>query len=298
MIILVKYLKMKPAATIHTAIFFFASATLLACNDSNDQQSYQQNYHPQPAVVFASNPGTLKYNPKHGQPGHRHDLPDGAPIPATTQASTLSSADLAKFASAGAAGQAQVPGLNLNQPTNVSSSAGPLNPAHGQPGHRCDIAVGAPLNSAPATTSVNTAAGTQKLNPAHGQPGHRCDIAVGAPLNSASVKNTAAGTPVSNNPVSATNTSATSAKLNPSHGQPGHRCDIAVGAPLDSPSPVKTENKSTVPVPPLANNTTVKSDPSQVPLTTDSSGSLVRLNPAHGQPGHDCSIAVGKPLKQ
>jgi len=25
-----------------------------------------------------------------------------------------------------------------------------LNPAHGQPGHRCDIAVGAPLNSAPA----------------------------------------------------------------------------------------------------------------------------------------------------
>ena len=76
-----------------------------------------------------------------------------------------------------------------------------MNPPHGQPGHRCDIAVGAPLNSPaatakamPATTSqagtaisreiappVKTAPG---MNPPHGQPGHRCDIAVGAPLNS------------------------------------------------------------------------------------------------------------------
>ena len=75
-----------------------------------------------------------------------------------------------------------------------------LNPAHGQPGHRCDIQVGAPLNSAPAqpttitpsqqptvitpqTTTVPVAgAATAGKNPAHGQPGHRCDIAVGAPL--------------------------------------------------------------------------------------------------------------------
>ena len=28
----------------------------------------------------------------------------------------------------------------------------------------------------------------------------------------------------------------------------------------------------------------------------DSTGAA--LNPAHGQPGHDCSIAVGKPLKK
>ena len=75
-----------------------------------------------------------------------------------------------------------------------------LNPQHGQPGHRCDIAVGAPLNSAPNTantqvvipptttttaivpaTTANTA--TVKMNPKHGEPGHRCDIAVGAPLD-------------------------------------------------------------------------------------------------------------------
>lgn len=65
-----------------------------------------------------------------------------------------------------------------------------LNPAHGQPGHRCDIKVGAPLNSAPAQTNTATpimtngtnSSSTGKLNPAHGQPGHRCDIKVGDPL--------------------------------------------------------------------------------------------------------------------
>lgn len=79
-----------------------------------------------------------------------------------------------------------------------------LNPAHGLPGHRCDLAVGAPLpaggpgtapaqapqtiqmnpvpqQAAPANPSAAPAAGV-KINPAHGMPGHRCDIQVGAPL--------------------------------------------------------------------------------------------------------------------
>ncbi|RZK43735.1 MAG: hypothetical protein EOO90_02255 [Pedobacter sp.] len=73
-----------------------------------------------------------------------------------------------------------------------------LNPAHGEPGHRCDLAVGAPLNAntaasqaapAPAETAPQEAAEPSKeadnkvmLNPAHGMPGHRCDLEVGAPL--------------------------------------------------------------------------------------------------------------------
>lgn len=68
-----------------------------------------------------------------------------------------------------------------------------LNPAHGQPGHRCDISVGAPLNSAATPVKTNTQSsdvlldnGTVlpagSLNPSHGQPGHRCDIKVGDPL--------------------------------------------------------------------------------------------------------------------
>jgi hypothetical protein len=67
-----------------------------------------------------------------------------------------------------------------------------MNPAHGQPGHRCDIAVGAPLNSKPTQQTATTATANNQpvqqvapgMNPPHGQPGHRCDIAVGAPLDS------------------------------------------------------------------------------------------------------------------
>jgi hypothetical protein len=75
-----------------------------------------------------------------------------------------------------------------------------MNPPHGQPGHRCDISVGAPLNSpaksgaistqsqaittkaAPAAPAAQPAPAGLKINPAHGQPGHRCELAVGAPL--------------------------------------------------------------------------------------------------------------------
>lgn len=282
---------MKTGTTIRTAFFFCLAASMLSCNDDN-QKSYRQYYHPKPSVIFASNPGALKYNPKHGEPGHRHDLPDGAPLPATTQTSSLSSTDMARFASATTANQAQTQGLNSPASATVPSSAGPLNPAHGQPGHRCDIAVGAPLSSAPA--SPKTTGSSKKLNPAHGQPGHRCDIAVGAPLDSPPAKTTTANKPAGNG--TAITPTGPKPKLNPAHGQPYHRCDIAVGTPLDAPSPQKTVNKPAAPVTPLLN--TPKPDSSLVPLTTDSSGKLVRLNPAHGQPGHDCSIPVGKPLKQ
>lgn len=155
-------------------------------------------------------------------------------------------------------------------PNTVMSDNKGLNPAHGQPGHRCDIAVGAPLNSAPTqgqtanaqpvqvnagqpqvvTTTVAPAKVAKGMNPAHGQPGHRCDIAVGAPLNSAPAKQPATNTaqsgsvsqnftvtpPAANNAVPALLSTeapvATAEGMNPPHGQTGHRCDIAVGAPL------------------------------------------------------------------
>jgi hypothetical protein len=85
--------------------------------------------------------------------------------------------------------------------TQTATAPG-MNPPHGQPGHRCDISVGAPLNSKPAPpATVQPAAATAQpqitmkevptttktapgMNPPHGEPNHRCDIAVGAPLNS------------------------------------------------------------------------------------------------------------------
>lgn len=92
-----------------------------------------------------------------------------------------------------------------------------------------------------ATNSVNQPQQTAPgMNPPHGQPNHRCDIPVGAPLNSkksepTTVKSTDIQT-TTNAPIAApqNNTSSTSvaAGMNPAHGQPGHRCDIPVGAPL------------------------------------------------------------------
>jgi len=86
--------------------------------------------------------------------------------------------------------------------TNVPVSEKPaLNPAHGQPYHRCEIAVGAPIDSAPAQQNapqtqtpsilsptvapapqVQSLGPKPALNPAHGEPHHRCELAVGAPL--------------------------------------------------------------------------------------------------------------------
>jgi hypothetical protein len=82
-----------------------------------------------------------------------------------------------------------------------------------------------------------------------------------------------------------TNTNTSNAKLNPAHGQPGHRCEIPVGAPLNS-------------APAAGNTAPVISKPATItqPQQPQQKGT-VRLNPAHGQPGHDCNIPVGQPLR-
>jgi len=139
-----------------------------------------------------------------------------------------------------------------NSPTAPIITSGRMNPSHGQPGHRCDIAVGAPLpasaapilNTAPITAPVvnsqaNATTATQPqsvasvakgLNPPHGQPGHRCDIPVGQPLSSApAVVSTSVNKPVAEAP-----DTLFAKGLNPAHGKFGHRCDIAVGQPLAS----------------------------------------------------------------
>ena len=238
-------------------------------------------------------------NPPHGEPGHRHDLPDGAPLPTAGAAETTAPIE-----------------NNLSLPTPALQSSGEntanaVNPAHGQPGHVCSIPVGAPLSSAPESpnaASVNSSTTTPGKNPAHGQPGHRCDIAVGAPLNSAPASAAVATTTKNSTPAS-TKTTTVAPGLNPAHGQPGHRCDIAVGAPLNSPP---SSNSPAAKTTSSAATTNQKLNPSIFPnysftnkdsannatpqFQYDSTGAA--LNPAHGQPGHDCSIAVGKPLKK
>lgn len=143
-------------------------------------------------------------------------------------------------------------GTNTTNATITSIPGERLNPAHGLPGHRCDIAVGAPLPSTtgafpsfnnPAVTPIpNVTSGSAPvattvasgLNPAHGQPGHRCDIPVGQPLSSAPAKPQAVSTSVSTPKTDNTPDTLFAKGLNPAHGKPGHRCDIAVGQPLAS----------------------------------------------------------------
>ncbi|MCF4100773.1 hypothetical protein L1I30_03750 [Gillisia sp. M10.2A] len=74
------------------------------------------------------------------------------------------------------------------QATNPKTTA-TVNPAHGEPGHRCDIPVGASLNQPVKTQQKNPSVSpvwaetpSPSINPAHGQPGHDCSKPVGAKL--------------------------------------------------------------------------------------------------------------------
>lgn len=183
--------------------------------------------------ITESEKRTLIYNPAHGKPGHTCALAVGAPLHQTA-------AVLPQKLPANTAAQATPVAVSSTQNTAGKK----LNPKHGEPGHRCDIAVGAPLDAKPAAlaTSINSQPVVTKtvpqkvakgMNPPHGQPNHRCDIAVGAPLTAKAVV-TPAAIPVKAPEVTsgALETPQTGARLNPKHGDSGHRCDIAVGAPL------------------------------------------------------------------
>jgi len=104
--------------------------------------------------------------------------------------------------------------------------------------------------------------------------------------------------------------------LNPAHGQPNHRCDIAVGAPLSSPPGPNAQAAPASGTVQLPNNQqgavtqqvqfqdgTTGSTPNSImstpaPSTGATTSTAPGMNPPHGQPGHDCSIAVGAPLKK
>lgn len=190
-----------------------------------------------------------------------------------------------------------LPGDTNNKTINSINKSARLNPAHGQPGHRCDFGVGEALPENPLQTSAIQTSFPQNpqiqsanlgnstlLNPQHGQPGHRCDIGVGAPLNSKPNSDT-----VTPNKVQTPNIQPAASGMNPKHGEPGHRCDIAVGAPLNSKLETP-EQKTTVQS--LPQTPAQKSQIQIADTTTIAKG----MNPKHGQPGHRCDIAVGAAL--
>lgn len=130
---------------------------------------------------------------------------------------TLATANVASAPQTGADANS----VMYNQPTAGSTAPPPppqtvakgMNPAHGQPGHRCDIEVGMPLNSPP---------GKPKTPQTPSQTVTQSTTVTPAMLNS----NTTSTPAVPTTPV------VTAPGMNPPHGQEGHVCGVAVGAPL------------------------------------------------------------------
>ncbi len=107
----------------------FSVVALISCKDEKKDEVVAT---PQ-TETSADTKTTAALNPEHGQPGHRCDIPVGTSLdqPANTQM------------------QQNTTSANPNvSPVRVNGSAAlTKNPAHGEPGHRCDIPVGADLNS-------------------------------------------------------------------------------------------------------------------------------------------------------
>jgi hypothetical protein len=134
-------------------------------------QTAQQSAHPQfSEAEFAKMQNDAKkrgvqLNPAHGQAGHRCDIYvgqplDSKPVEALKQQATT----------AAATPVTTTPQTVTAAPQPVKTEPG-MNPPHGQPGHKCEIAVGAPLNSKPATPATQTIAvpaNTQKTDSAKG----------------------------------------------------------------------------------------------------------------------------------
>jgi type IV secretory pathway VirB10-like protein len=116
----------------------------------------------EPAIVNATaTPPEL--NPPHGQPFHRCDIPVGSPLKSAAPAKPASVQTAPQINRTGTAPtlenaarlnnpQANNPNSptvananNPNSPTVANATKPKLNPPHGQPFHRCEIAVGSPL---------------------------------------------------------------------------------------------------------------------------------------------------------
>jgi len=164
------------------------SAFLFACNNSNQSSETESVDTPGSTTqsTAPANPDASVQLPATENTGTMNPPP--APAPAPAPSSVPSSA-----------------------PQQVTTAPG-MNPPHGEPGHRCDIAVGAPLNSAPATPAAPASAPTVVANPN---------------LNAPSMTPTTAPAPAPSTP-----TAATAPGMNPPHGEPGHDCAIPVGSPL------------------------------------------------------------------
>lgn len=85
-------------------------------------------------------------NPPHGQPGHRCDIPEGAPLSSPPQQANQHQPAMPTPAAQAAPVAPNAPSMNVQPQMPAQKTApgfsGKANPEHGQPGHRCDLQVG------------------------------------------------------------------------------------------------------------------------------------------------------------
>lgn len=190
--------------SVYTAVVLLSAAALVSCAGNNDKDYVDKSIIPTGSDTGNKQPATTAATAVM-QPVNAPVIPGATttmPVNITPQTTALNVSPQNNAV-------VTAP-QTITQPQMMTQAVQPtapgMNPPHGQPGHRCDISVGAPLNSKPAPTAAPATAQPQVtmkevpnqvktapgMNPPHGEAGHRCDIAVGAPLNS----KPAAATPV------------------------------------------------------------------------------------------------------
>ncbi|MBD3905534.1 hypothetical protein NAL32_14355 [Chryseobacterium sp. Ch-15] len=158
-------------------------------------------------------------------------------------------------------------GIKTSNGSTMVTAPG-MNPPHGQPGHKCEIPVGQPLNGAPAAQ-----------NPASQNIQVNGNNAIQIDPNSVN--------PTKTMPAQNSQPVKTAPGMNPPHGEPGHRCDISVGQPLNSKPTAQNNAPVQVQAPQPA--------PTPQPVVANT-GPKPKNNPAHGEPWHDCAKQVGAAL--
>jgi hypothetical protein len=131
------------------------------------------------------NNAEVMLNPPHGEPNHRCDIPVGSPLNATTETSENEREVMLNPPHGEPNHRCDIPvGAPLNSPTSTSGSATRTTAPDLSNNLMAPTVENAKrLNLQRNTSSVAPATGEKpRLNPSHGQPWHRCDIAVGSPL--------------------------------------------------------------------------------------------------------------------
>jgi len=149
-----------------TIIALVAAFGFVSCKDSNKESNAATTETSTPVASTESHDGhdhnhdhaghnhggnevAQGMNPPHGEPGHRCDIPVGAPLNSEPTQPAMNASPASSGGQGFLGGDAQAtssqPAGGQSQFTTAPGMQGKPNPAHGQPGHRCDIQVGDPL---------------------------------------------------------------------------------------------------------------------------------------------------------